>query len=1514
MLKYGTPNERKTNLNFDIKTMARASGLLLGKNKTEEYLKFKTTKELLRWIGELEEAALIIQKNRNAEFPKDLQSKSSKESLENERRELVSSILSLRNLYNIESSELESLIRIRSKNQYEAINKSSVESIKNKEGATEVTIRVAQKDLTSFVNEGERTGYSKLTIEVPEDEEDYIKGQLKKGDVLFLFRDELTQRPEPKRIAQGNKLRGILRDARSSKKTPKDIAKEQGATFTGNAIQLSRNSKITDISEKKRENGVVTLEISALLPEVREAINKDPKGEAGRGAITDRQLKQHCSNEYGCNGRDFLGASKMIVESLNKNLLQATKQWFSKDQITEKDTEQFLEEYYTLTICLDQNLDSLNNLEDARTIVKSTDELVPSKSLGGMGREKDPETAYALNAIGQQVLNMPASASIVAGQEWLKNLKERKKSQSVESPQAKEYNAFLEKTFAINDVSKKIGLIEENFYRIPNDISQEKSLDGGPAQIQMVAHQLSNELIEKYEETKEKQENEIFDSKSEELKDYEGVQRIVVDDKEIGATRTVNSPAKKKEILDKAEFIRRQKKISLSLPYRGEVLRRLTKYPYRSSGLDFERSEAEKFDNEISLSPKPRKATPKMPNGGMIRIEDCLSPEGLEDLKIKSNQEEFLGEIARIKDTLEAWQTNKLISPSNKNPIDRNVYRWLVSLTSGQTNEKANSLEELSRVMNSSVANAGRVPYESERSPDRFATPLRSSPVPLMLLCGVGFDRLANIKNGEVDLKVEGTDIEDPAKAYDLTLRWTNAENLHRMPLKDVGEAYIEDLEAAVASGDEMKLIEHAASIELSSLPDFKTSYLESIGTTECLVEIDEENKQYKDLVQPLSSSPLMMVVGGEEMPISEMISFLEKEGIKIDLTETEKEKIELSPEITLDLWRKDLQKTVSKIDEFFAPVSKEVFLDVFMPEEGTEETEEDPFLKAISELHENIPQSADQLKSVVVALLAHNPQKLTLSTQEEKIILTKGSDNKWTSKGKDQKSQKATELVNQAQSLILSKEKAPEDHLLLQECEKEAGKIILFENIGKLGPAIQSLPQSIVGRSNIRELRESLSILTKQLERAKASSQYGHKILSEMEDETPNAENPWGHSQTILNPRGTIDFICGKIAQEEGPAYDSDGNKLPQEKTSTYFSRQLISQDNKEQAVNLLKTSGLKTAALYLKEELEKNKEAILQQASQSLPDMVKEIRGALTSLIEHSHTEKAKEVLSESNPIAKIIKDKYRGRLLEKKINDNIELLRAESKESRNLIDKLISPRALRNKVSIKVNDSAIITDKLWAKSWLSSKSGLESVSKRVNTAQWVKDMSSTAKARTAIAFLEFCHHRGLGAVPEAISKGNLTKEEKEVINESVVKFQVALEKIGIDTKKSSLKTQLLGGVSLNSIAAGNRVSKVWSKDWEAPLKGVKADKGIKLLSKKSDFQIVLEGGVNVESPYLKAGLEKGGVDPESDLENADPKTKLRTVKRAMSALYQAVPFDMGRSPSKPKEKVKSKKEVTI
>jgi hypothetical protein len=1516
MLKYGTQNEKRTNLNFDMKSLTRASGLLLGTSKTKEYLRANTIKSLLSWIGELEESAQTVLKNRSAEFPKDLESKASKEALETERADLARTIFGLRNLGStIESSELEGLIRIRSKNQYKAINTTEVESIKGKDGATEVVIRVSQKDLPKFIAEAEKTGFSSLEITVDADDEDYTKAQLKKADVLFIFRDELTQRPEAKRIAQGNKLKPILRDARGSKRTPREVSNELSGQFTGGTVQLGRGAKITDISEKERKGSKVTWKISALLPEVKEAINKDPLGIAGQGAITDRQLKQHCSNEYGCNGRHFVAAAGEIAGHLNKNLEDATKKWFNKESISNDDIQTFLEEYYTLTVCLDRDLKSINSLEPTRNIIKGVSELIPSKGLDDASNHPSAETSYSVNAIGEQKLNMPVSSSIAAGTQWLKSLKQDQIEQSINTPQAKEYNANLEKVFSIQNIEHKIKLIEENYYRIPDDPSQIDSLDGGPEKIFMVAHNLSNELMERYEETMEKQEAEMFNSKSEEPKDYEGVTKIVIDDKEIGATRTINTPARKKEIIDKAEFIKQQKPIALSLPNRGEVIRRLAKYPHRASGLDFDRSDAEKYDNEISLSPKPRRASPRKPDGDSIKIEDCLTLEGIEDLKSKSKEGNYFKEIGKIKDLLDNWQSNKLITPNSKSPLDRNLYRWLSQVALNREEEKAKSLEELSRIFNSAVSNAGKLPYETERGVERFATPLRSSPLPLMLLCGIGYDKLAKTKNGEIELRVDGRETEDPAKAFDLTLRWTNAENLHRMPLKDTEENYINDLEEIIKEDDNDKLLEHCTLVESSNIPNFLDNYLESIGTTRNLPEIDEENSHYKELIAPLSSSPIMMRLGGEEAPIDGLVDLLSKEGIDISLNEQEQERVDLAAELALDSWRKTLGRTISKLESFLAPIKKDIKMELFLTTPSLDIPEEDdPFEKAITELHEFVPQSADDLRSVTTNLLAYNAQNITLKTQYGEIILTRGSNNTWTTKSTATGAKEALDVVNNAQGLIDSTERGPEDGLFLAECQKDAERVILFENIEKLSPAMDSLPQTIKFKTNIREIKEPINILGTQLEKAKLASKYGNQLLDAMADETPNPDNPWGHGQAVLNPRGSINFLCNKITQEDRAYFDQAGERIPEEKTSSYFSRQLITQENKEQAIEVLKKSGTKAAANYLKEELAKNTDAIIDQAAQTLPGMVKEIRSMMSQLLEHSYTDKAKEALDKNTPISKIISEKQRGRILEKKINDEISQIRGTAKDSRGLIDKLVSQRASKNKVTISSNNTGLKTDKLWVKEWLSSKNGRLNLSQRFNTACWVKSLREKSNAKTAIAFLEFCHHRGLDNIPKAIKEGALNKDETNAISKQLENFKSALDRLGVP-EDSNLKVKLVAAFNLHTTTDRKKYSKLWDPNNDVALQAIKPKGETKLLDKEVELDLAITGGKSTPSPYLQQGIERGGIDPESDLDNADPKTRLRTVKRAISTLYQALPLDIYKQAPKQKrvERVE-KQEVTI
>lgn len=1554
MLTY---TNRKTSniapIDFDYKALGQATNLLLGKAKTDILLKDTSPKGILKLIGELENEARSVRKDPKKDFPPDNTFRRSKEELENLRDQMVRDIFGFRNLWAKQNLKNSLPYRIRSKNQLDSISSNKIEQIgKETENGTEITARVSLEKLPSLIKDAEATGYAKVSFPVTNEDIEFVKNKLKTGNVTLTFRDELAERPEIKRIILGNQNSRAQRLAREKKTSPRTEILNIADSYTGQIVILSNNSKVTNVSERQTPNGI-ELEVELMFPEVLLAFEKNGRDSGGDGVISDGRLKNHCSNAYGCNGRDFLESVTEVTEALRSNLKEAAQKWSGKEDATPKEIENFLEEYSILSLCLRHEPTSPSGLEPARSLVKSVADLSRGLSLdNNKSFETGPENAFSTQMLQDTRINMPASASTIAGNDWVNNLIENEVNETYRSPRGQNYAKEIEETYKIKGASQKMESIERNFWASPAK-NEEQTLDGGPKNLELTSHYLSNEREEEYELEKEEQEQEIFNAKAEYAMDM--------------------STKVKKQTLDKADWIQNRKPITLSLPYNGQILHRLTRYPNRASGLTIKASRGDKFDPETSLASKEIRRIPSKPDGKPILISDCLSNEGQRDLeRIKTiGSEQESEEIKRISLLLEQWQSSlRRLSPSSKNPLEAKVLRWLEAIAQNDTNSKALSIGELSTMLGTSISQSGRIPYESERSTEHFSMPTRSNPLPLKLLCGTGFEE---IKGLEVVDPKKGTQVlredavaNDPAKLWDTVIRWQNAENLHEMQLEAKAPVFLEELEAMLNSEDatEEDLIKHAVKVELSGLPYFKEEYLENLGFNGSIENIPKDFRPLADIFYPIESSPLTATIKGEETPIDGILGELESQGLKITLTTEEEEEIKNAPALALQRWQDSISTIVANLNSIDASTNKDVEIELILSSEPLKTTptdesnlELDPFMESIALLHQEIPQSEEDLKDVLKSLITHNPPKVKVNTPEGSIDLIRGSNNIWSSKSKNTQTSKALELFNKAQELIAQNGKRSpdssnedvqglnqEDQLdpTYLEAKAEARKTRLFENIEELPKVLNAIPKELANSQKIKELCQPLNILATQVIEAKKASELGESLIKGWMGAPEEKENPWGWDQAILNPVGSIEYLCDKITGKKENAIQREKGELNElnelnrpENKATYFTHTLIRDSEKIEAVERLRNNGSVVAGNYLIESLNHNLLAIKSQASQSLPALMGDLEQELNQVLEKSQQSDVKEFICGDSPVKQLLEDKTKYRILESKIREAAKEL-LDTKGTVRTIDTVNkgldhvqhtqvgrdilkgADYKITTNLEINKDTNLIKTNKIWAASWLNSKIGKESLAQRINLNNWLKTVtkSSDISPKTAIAFLEFCKHRSLLNIPTAISCGKMNTEEEKVISSALVSFKQSLSKICVDPTKSDFKTQLVASYALNQYIENNRNSKLWNKEIEQDLERISSN--IKKPNVKTSFEIkavlatdLKRSKQSIPSPFLRKKEIVAGIDLEEDIEKADPKTKLRTVVKAVSVLYKAIPTEksMGK---KPKTKAKTKEKV--
>jgi hypothetical protein len=865
---------------------------------------------------------------------------------------------------------------------------------------------------------------------------------------------------------------------------------------------------------------------------------------------------------------------------------------------------------------------------------------------------------------------------------------------------------------------------------------------------------------------------------------------------------------------------------------------------------------------------------------------------------------------------------------------------------------KATSLNELSTLLGPAVSLSGRLPFEAEKSAVHFSTPVRSNPLPLRLLCGDGFEDLVvndvstSSKSQKRINRASGNTeplIENPALLWDMVNRWQNAESAHEASLNTKEATLIESLEAAIESNDPNALLEHAIHIELSQVPDYRSEYLEKIGLPNGVADLPKDMRPMADLFLPLQSSPETMTVKGEETPVVPLLNYLEQQGIEISLSAEENAQVVSATEKALEEWRKKIINSLEGLKNIESPTGKDSKIELILTEklEKTENSSEsDPFMDSIALLHEELPQSEEDLKTVLTALLTDKPQKINVQTPDGDLQLEKGSSKTWTSKSKSNDVTKALEVLNKAESLIEAADSGSineeDKHLepVLAQAKFAAKKTRLFENIEKLPAILKSLPPELSKAHKIKSLSDPLYILATQLEEAKKATSIGKNLIEGWMDTPDEKESPWGWDQAVLNPSGSIEWLCNKITGEdkELPSLMTNPEDVP-EKRPSYFARRLIGEKEKAEAIERLKIGGTTAAGIYLIETLDSSIQAVKEQAGENLPSLIDDMSKELENLIEKSHTPEAKQYLNERSPIGRIIEDKTKYRLLEKKIIKKIQELSEVSnsekgmKKQKNISDfestsevtediatDTIPGRGEKTLVrfAISKDGNNVRSNKIWASNWLITAKGLGNIAERQNVAKWVKDVKDIASPQAAIAFLEFCKHRELLNVPHAISQGKMDKDSQKIVINGLSEFKKALETLSVNTKDASIKTVLLAGAALNQQASKSKLYSKWDKALDNDLVQVKSDNIDRNVKMTTVFDPKIEGTKKIASPYLKARELKSGIDLEADIKNADPKTRLRTVIRAVSILHTAAPLDKGslnKTQKKPKKSVKTR-----
>lgn len=1448
MLTYLATNYRGLNpLDFDNRSIVKAANVLLGKAQTDILLKDRSPKGNLLLLGALEAEAEAVRKNEKRSLPADATPKNAAA-----RTDAAEEIQQWKQLHLNATQETQLPYRLRGENQFRALLENRISLSRSGEGA-QAQIQISLADLKKTITEAEKTGTCTISMEMSAEDAEFVQGLATTAQgATLVFQDELAERPETKRAWLGNVASRCEARAKEDGTLPSDELAKISAAYSGRKITLAKGGVVKRAEITKSENNRATVEIEVLLPEIEKAISEagPANPEPGKGMITDGALRLHAGNAHGCNGRDFVASASELVDALWTNAREATAQWQGKENPTKEDVHAFLADYAGVALTMRSRLRPKNKLEPTRSKVTKAEELLP-------GGATTPENVYGLESI-KDIEATGASCPASAGAEWVHSLCTKAITETWSNQQAETYADALEEKFGLEDNLRKARMIQANFLR--EEIDGLQPLDGGANGVEMETFYLTEEGEEEFQTEKENRDQEIFDSKAETAKDDL-----------TGASKT--------EII-KSEWLEERGTISLTLAASGPILHRLKRYNNRRSGIAVGRTKAERMDAEISM---PRKESNRWTNK-TLRLEDILTDGAKAELDglMAAGDEWEQREIKEIRELISDWQNSlRRLDPIGKNPMEGRIRSWMEALAADKPEARCQSLDELRTIFGPSVRNAGRIPYEWEKTPEHLQMPVRSTALPVKLLCGTGHAELANVK-------------DNPAELWDMTMRWQCASRLQEEALPLRPETRIDMLLTALESGSPTDIVAHAIVMELAEKPNTLKAYLAEIGLPNGVSSIPQTLADFADLVHPIKNCPKTAQFKEEETSLDDLAEILEENGVVVKPTPDEEKEIAEAVTTSIQTWRANMGTAIRELEAAESPSGKAAAISIILApgeeEEGT--AEKDPFEATLDILHTTMPQSLGDVESIASALLTHAPKVLTIETGNESVTLRRGSGRAWAPEGSDTtEALRVAARVNEVEDAMGKKDTDEtvdfETRAAIQRAATKAHGSRISANIRKIEPALKLLPEMVAARPSVTEITEPLKLVTQQLATALKAKELTDSILKEWRD-SDDVTSPWGWEEDMtLNPMGAIEFTCNKIM---GGAVSAE----EENRQRNYYARKLIGDKEKIEAAEILGKSGKRAAAHFLQEVVEKNMDSIQESANQNLPGLLNSLRNTLEEMTSRSHSPEILEEIKKG-PVGQLIQDRQRYRVLETGIRSQAanlaktkgETTMGKTKTFDQVGKDIIPGNGTKEPVYLQVDStgSKVTTNKVWAQGWLKTREGATSVQRRINTCNWLKTAEVPAKA--GLAFLSFCRQRSLPGVADAIGNGTLTSDEKENVKRAAKRFVGALNSLGIDPEKHSLRTMLLGASALHQYSAARFAkNNPWNPDWEEKIEDIspRTEPEKKFLSVA--YAQKIENCVKITSPFRNENPE--GVFTEG---TETGRNRLKSAARAVSNLYKPV-----------------------
>jgi len=1493
MLAY-KPTKTAEDLSYpvlDWERLTRASHILTG---SQAPLSPSTPKEVLLSLAAIWKAA-------------DLNQKTSKDDLTKKACKFVKSLETLQKNH---FRSLQLPFRIRGTNQLRALTTNGF-------NPSTQEIRIGLNLLQKSIQKAEKTGA--LIVEIPCDNA-ALERQLSalpfsnasefSRSPALIFQDELLQRPETKRIWAGDYSHMANFKAKKLNSSPEEQLLNLGDKFTGNKVTLAKNLKVekvtivpqsylrgtinissascaalsTSIREQKADktsleyaahvpefvspNGTITpaapinvAQVSLSFPKIQAKIKENAADDTlpGEGAISDGYLRLYASQNYGCNGRQFVKALPNICEALTKELSSAALKW-------EGETALKAEKLQTVLSWLEANSEKLNPsnprdlqaLPPAHTLIRLLETPTAKKT-------RIEQFHYDTLFTNKKTLALPVEED----QEPIFT--------SLTAELTKSNPSLLAELLTLRAYSKANPLQIKNFLReytlvaLTHTQSPKSKLDLG-----------KNDTISEATEILGSANNSL-------LAPYT---HALIPDSEKPSNKEKFKP--KKTLIDASGPEWRNALIL------KEIEKELVQNPTRDAILETAQIE--------NVAEKKRWVCENIYNSAFDVQEPILTlrtpsftPHLEADFEIQKeerNQEEFESKSERLLGTSEEEGGTSYAD-------EFNLEKWVVDNTMTQLTLPNDSylihrMTQYGGVLKAPLTNAEKYDPEVSLSTIRLSAPTKKSeqiktPSEKTILELSDFfdsetgtlppDFLKGKAYRESDPKIR-KGLENLEKFGAMVKTWQLPHATYS-PIEQAAQQWISDLKTNTTNAD----------LKIKSLDELDDLTCKLILSTGFGPNNMEKTPDWMERPSISSTLPLQLLCG---VPQKSLLTDLHTDSTKlwdtvvrwtnaaagfqspieyneekqlITLFKTDERDL-INHAIRLELLNKPdfltdyLQK--NNIDLKNLPEEIKPFKDILLPVKNCPNTlplfgEETPLLEILTHLEHkgvklpspnathiesaplnaltqflnNLRASIDQITTpdyppnqkaqVVIStnltnnekelqeilgddfnqknlnstailerLLTHNPNSLEISTESEVYHFKKGSGTTWAPTPQNTDSRNIDsiwDLLNET-SALLTKPLSPEIAALSKKCAAHNR----INNLPQLVSNLTALPPQI--QELEKELLAPILLTAKQVIAAQKNAQNALQKLADWTAiELPSEDGQWkdkSHTSQILDSLQAQKDLEGAkhaVYQIVG-AFESKATTPPTLQIGT----------PSFYAESLLE-KGRVTTSLSITADIQSSLKKLEEVAGAELTSHLDDLTDKLNQIIRFGESAPCQTFFKSHSPCLQIIRDRTSLAHYTPHIQTLAKTWISEN-NTRDKSDRINDwdPKLFPNhdpKLKVKQEPNALLVNRLWAKSWFEAPSTLERIQSRVRLGTWIKTNNnqdnSLDQIRTNAAFLEFCELTSRSYVTQAIVTSSLTEKQATDLQEASNHFAADLTEMGV-SHSANLPTKLHAALALH------------------------------------------------------------------------------------------------------------------